>query len=722
MIKEKLELFTRVSLFALICVTLEAQAFWWGNKPTASAQKVRITFTADKNPAALIPIRILEGIEIWPASNETNITHYNVYWGDILNNKLGLAFAPRLAKIPATKNSKVLVHEFTSGLKMEAGAFSVLVCTANAHREFCGNGNNFEKVTDPLLNIFFKLSHVKKLIKQNQNLPGVDVMATCSDLICNGVETAQSCPSDCGIFGQASFNYQVLCNDADIQSVYHPTSVAEIISIVKRAAKNKVRIKVSSGQTVNNTAGSASGLICTDGITLIMDKFDHAQAELGMSLEQFEGKSVVNVASGTNLHELGEWLYARDKGLGYVHLGWRNASVAGAIGTSAHGSSPKNRNVLSHQVVSMDVIGADGELVTYSKGTTGLTHPSLWRALGTHLGYLGIITRLRLEVFDATKTQVKITFHDEKELFEENLKNSVFEDIKDCDYGQYNWFVSQKKYLRTCGKTTSLPEESGANNRLIFPYVDFSQLSVTQTMQIFQIGSASPEIDAHQSMAYLRNKGWHLTPPLVKTINGELRYTTNAVGPTHRITSSKLIDTVGREMRQMDWEVAVPAQNIQAAMEFIREFANGNNSKGRQIPVPLIGVFVRFSKVEGSSLMAYTGSGNGFEDGSYAVHIELPIFVPTGLEKSQFDEYMSPYEEAMRTLIKDFGARAHWGKNMHSNDPWIFEFQRDIGSYGNNLTKFNRVIKKLDPKGMFANKFAKSIGIVYPKFEYPASW
>jgi hypothetical protein len=35
--------------------------------PTSSAEKVRITFTADSDPAKLAPIRILEGIEIWPA-------------------------------------------------------------------------------------------------------------------------------------------------------------------------------------------------------------------------------------------------------------------------------------------------------------------------------------------------------------------------------------------------------------------------------------------------------------------------------------------------------------------------------------------------------------------------------------------------------------------------------------------------------------------------------
>jgi hypothetical protein len=120
--------------------------------------------------------------------------------------------------------------------------------------------------------------------------------------------------------------------------------------------------------------------------------------------------------------------------------------------------------------------------------------------------------------------------------------------------------------------------------------------------------------------------------------------------------------------------------------------------------------------------MAYTGSGNGFADGSIAVHIEMPIFVPVDLDEATFKEYMDPYEEAMRKLVTDFGARGHWGKNMHSDDAWLFELQRDIGSYGDRLARFNAQVAKMDPNGMFANKFAKAIGIQYPNFTYPANW
>ncbi|CAA0117622.1 Uncharacterised protein [BD1-7 clade bacterium] len=80
--------------------------------------------------------------------------------------------------------------------------------------------------------------------------------------------------------------------------------------------------------------------------------------------------------------------------------------------------------------------------------------------------------------------------------------------------------------------------------------------------------------------------------------------------------------------------------------------------------------------------MEYTGTGSGFEDGTTEVHIEPPIFVPAGLSQAEFDEHMDRYEEVMRVIVTQYNARGHWGENMHLDDAWMFELQRDIGAYG----------------------------------------
>ena len=169
-------------------VLLASQAFAGGGgppKPSSSAEKVRFTFTADTDATKIMPIRILEGVEIWPANDEGDITHYNVYWGDVERNKLGLGLAPRLAHIPAKKDGSVIVHEFPANLKMEAGAIWVLVCTEGDGGEFCGKDNNMEKITDDLLGLNNKLTEIKNLLGANTEAtcPGFDVMATCGDRV-----------------------------------------------------------------------------------------------------------------------------------------------------------------------------------------------------------------------------------------------------------------------------------------------------------------------------------------------------------------------------------------------------------------------------------------------------------------------------------------------------------------------------------------------------------
>ncbi|MFT5881189.1 MAG: hypothetical protein ACI86X_002328 [Moritella sp.] len=113
---------------------------------------------------------------------------------------------------------------------------------------------------------------------------------------------------------------------------------------------------------------------------------------------------------------------------------------------------------------------------------------------------------------------------------------------------------------------TDQAAEEGANNRLINPYIDLSQFSEQQTLQTLQLGACQPKGDSHKNMAQMRINGWRLTPPLVKNVKGELRYTSDAIGPAHRMTSSELIQ-LDHAVFQMDWEVAVPHKNMQAALE-----------------------------------------------------------------------------------------------------------------------------------------------------------
>ncbi|HEX6839536.1 MAG TPA: D-arabinono-1,4-lactone oxidase, partial [Polyangia bacterium] len=62
-----------------------------------------------------------------------------------------------------------------------------------------------------------------------------------------------------------------------------------------------------------------------------------------------------------------------------------------------------------------------------------------------------------------------------------------------------------------------------------------------------------------------------------------------------------------------------------------------------------------------------------------------------------------------------FNGRAHWGKNRRS----LFQLQRRLGAYGDNMTRFRSVVATMDPTGMFANQFGVDMGLRWPRLAKP---
>ena len=59
---------------------------------------------------------------------------------------------------------------------------------------------------------------------------------------------------------------------------------------------------------------------------------------------------MVRVDAGVKTGDLAEWLHARGKSLGYALMGFRLPTIAGAVATGSHGSSPRFDSVLASRV------------------------------------------------------------------------------------------------------------------------------------------------------------------------------------------------------------------------------------------------------------------------------------------------------------------------------------------------------------------------------------
>ena len=208
------------------------------------------------------------------------------------------------------------------------------------------------------------------------------------------------------------------------------------------------------------------------------------------------------------------------------------------------------------------------------------------------------------------------------------------------------------------------------------------------------------------SVEKARFSQFQFSPPLEKQDSkGKKLNTDVAIGYSHAMTSSALYQAQ-EGLFQLVWEVAVPQANIQPALNAVRTLVKDN-----QLCLPLIGMYLRFSKIEDISLLSFANTGGAFKEGETAMFIEIPVYIPVGFSTEKMEAYLATSHKIVQLLIEEYGGRAHWGKNQD----WVFAGQKDLGTYSDKLARFNKVVAALDPLGVFSNSFAKKIGITWPK-------
>lgn len=159
--------------------------------------------------------------------------------------------------------------------------------------------------------------------------------------------------------------------------VERPTSEAEVVAAVQRAAVEQLTIKCVGA------AHSWSDAAMTDGVLLSLD------AMQGF-LELDEARGLARVQAGIRLHQLNEAL--AERGFALPILGsMAEQSLAGATATGTHGSSLVHGN-LSSLIRGMRLVTGRGDVVVLATGDPRLD------AARVGLGALGIVTELTIAV------------------------------------------------------------------------------------------------------------------------------------------------------------------------------------------------------------------------------------------------------------------------------------------------------------------------------------
>ena len=410
-----------------------------------------------------------------------------------------------------------------------------------------------------------------------------------------------------------------------------PRSEAEISAAVKDAAAAGLQVRpLGSGHSFTAaaaTSGVALDLSQWTGITA-------ADTRTGM----------VTVRSGTTLRALNAEL--GDLGLAMANLGDIDAqTVAGTVSTGTHGTGARLGG-LATQVESLELVLADGSLVTCSASS----RPELFAAARIGLGALGVITTVTL------RCQPSFTLlADERPVpVEEVLEH--FDALADAnDHFEFYWFPYGRKALVKRNNRVSAADTAAAAVRALPGWRRFWEFEVMENAAfgaLCRVGRARPR--------------------LIPALN---RFSSAALSTRSYADLSHRVFVTPRRVRFAESEYAVPRESLGHVIAELRR------AVPRLAEPVMFPVEVRVAAADD----IWLSTAYGRESAYIAIHqyAGLPY-------QAYFDRFES--------IVAEVAGRPHWGK-LHS-----LNAERLRPLYPR-YDEFRRVRAEADPEGRFANSY-----------------
>lgn len=251
------------------------------------------------------------------------------------------------------------------------------------------------------------------------------------------------------------------------RQIFQPETIEQLQEVVRRSRKVKA---LGTRHSFNDIADSPEDLVSLK----YFDKILHLDRE----------QKTVTVEAGVRYGELCRWLdregFALHNLASLPHI-----SIAGACATGTHGSGDSLGN-LATIVSAMEIMTADGEILTLSRQTNG----EIFDGAVVALGGLGIVTKLTLEVCQAFEMQqdvyeglslARLEGHFD-ELTSCGYSVSIFTDWSSTTFNQ----VWLKRQVLDSASLKAEPELFGARlaTRRLHPIASISAENCTEQMGI----------------------------------------------------------------------------------------------------------------------------------------------------------------------------------------------------------------------------------------------
>ena len=371
--------------------------------------------------------------------------------------------------------------------------------------------------------------------------------------------------------------------------VVRPTSVDEIAAAVKTAGAEGLTVKpIGSGHSF-----TAIGL--TDGVQLDLTSYSRL-----VSADRTTG--LVTVEAGLPLHRLNALLH--DNGLGLTNMGdVDRQTVAGALSTGTHGTG-RASGALAAQVAGLELVLADGTVVTCS----AQERPDLFACARLGLGALGVLTRVTLQAEPAFLLRA-----DERPEPLDHVLDGFAELVAAHDHAEFYWFPHT---------TTALVKR---NDRVDGPPDPLSRRRFLLEDELLSNGVFGATCALGRRV-----------PRVVPALN---RVAARAQSPRTYTDAAPKVFTSPRRVRFRETEWAVPRELLP---DLFRELRTLPERLGLRISFP---VEVRACPADDVPLSTASGRDTAY----VAAH----AYVGTPHE---------PWFRAVSGLLADAGGRPHWGK------------------------------------------------------------
>jgi L-gulonolactone oxidase len=355
------------------------------------------------------------------------------------------------------------------------------------------------------------------------------------------------------------------------------------------------------------------------------------------------GSAQVRVWAGTKLADLNADLQRH--GLALANLGdVDEQTISGAIATGTHGTGALLGG-LGTQVVAVEMVTADGEVVTCSREDA----PDLLAALVVSLGTLGVTTRITLQAVPAFGLHAL-----ERTEPWPDLITGLHEAAERHDHFEFHWFPHTD--LAMVKRNDRVP----ASHLRPLPgwrrYVDDELLANSVFELVNRLATRRPELLPH-----------------INRVSAQVWGGRDYVDASHRVFVSP------RRVRFVESEYGVPRAAVGQVLTELRSWIDGHDER---ISFP---VEVRFAAADDLWLSPAYGRDTAY----VAVH---------QYHRLPYTRYFAAFER----IVAEAGGRPHWGK-LHGLDA-----DRLRPLYPR-FDDFLRLRDRLDPDRVFANPYSTRV-------------